>query len=146
MTASSEQTSRSHRRSQVPVRVRPDQPTPMHVASLTGARLQPGFRRALAVALLAMLPTSLAWSDAREQADARIEAAEAARQRAAAVSGEWRDTAAMIAEARRLAAAGRHEEAGRLADSAKRQGERGYDQALRERHADFPAYVFDRSR
>ncbi|ADC63091.1 hypothetical protein [Allochromatium vinosum] len=108
-----------------------------------------GYGYGLAAGVLAvLLPLGAAWSETpdRAQALAGIEAAEAARRRADSVGGEWRDTAAMIARARELAEAGRYPDAIELADQAKRQGELGYDQALGEQNADFPAYVLDRSR
>ena len=115
---------------------------------MSGAKLKRGFKNGLIVSLLAMLPLGAAWSQTpdRSQALAGIEAAEAARRRADSVGGEWRDTAAMIEKARTLAEAGRYGAAVELANDAKRQGELGYDQALGEQHADFPAYVLDRSR
>lgn len=84
-----------------------------------------------------------AWAEetAVEQA---IAAAESARQRAASVGGEWRDTALLIARAKELARAGQIQQAIELADQARRQGELGYEQALREQQADFPAYVLPR--
>jgi hypothetical protein len=111
-------------------------------------RLQRGFRDGLFIGVLAALPLGAVWSETPDpsQAQASIEAAEAARRRADSVGGEWRDTAAMIEQARTLAAAGRYTAAVALANDAKRQGELGYDQALGEQHADFPAYVLDRSR
>ncbi|GAB0150476.1 hypothetical protein McPS_32180 [Marichromatium sp. PS1] len=74
-------------------------------------------------------------------AEAAIAAAEAARARADAVGGEWRDTAKLIAEAQGLARAGDFEAAIALAERARRQGELGHAQALRERDADFPDYI-----
>ncbi|NEV62937.1 hypothetical protein [Thiorhodococcus minor] len=70
-----------------------------------------------------------------------IEAAEAARKKAASVGGEWRDTAKMITEAEGLAKSGKFEESIALANKAERQGELGYEQAMREKDADFPSYV-----
>ncbi|MCG6895657.1 MAG: hypothetical protein LJE60_00910 [Thiocapsa sp.] len=70
-----------------------------------------------------------------------IGAAEAARKKAASVNGEWRDTAQFIKEAEDLAKSGDFDAAIALADKARRQGEMGYEQALRERGATFPSYV-----
>ena len=116
---------------------------------MSGSSMKRGFRDGLIVGVLAaLLPLGAVWSETpdRSQALASTEAAEAARQRADSVGGEWRDTAAMIERARTLTEAGRYEAAIELANDAKRQGELGYDQALREKNADFPAYVLDRSR
>ncbi|MTW20049.1 hypothetical protein [Allochromatium palmeri] len=116
--------------------------------SIIASRLKRGFRNSLILGLLAVLPLGAAWSETPDQSQAlaSIEAAEAARQRADSVGGEWRDTATMIEQAKTLAADGRYAAAIELANDAKRQGELGYDQALGEQHADFPAYVLDRSR
>lgn len=115
---------------------------------MNGQQRRDRFQHSLILGLLAALPLGAAWSETpdRAQAQASIEAAEAARQRADSVGGEWRDTAAMIAEAKKQAEAGHYTEAIELANDAKRQGELGYDQALGEQKADFPAYVLDRSR
>lgn len=92
---------------------------------------------------LVLLAANSAWAEetAVEQA---IAAAESARQRAASVGGEWRDTAKLIAKAKELAQAGQTQEAIELAEQARRQGELGYEQALREQQADFPTYVLPR--
>lgn len=70
-----------------------------------------------------------------------IHQAEQARKLAASVGGEWRDVGQMIEDAQRLAKSGRFQDAIDLANQAKRQAELGHGQAIRERHADFPAYV-----
>lgn len=75
------------------------------------------------------------------RAEQAIKAAEAARKKAASVGGEWRDTAKLIKEAEGLAKSGKFEESIALATKAKRQGELGYEQAIREKDADFPSYV-----
>lgn len=115
---------------------------------MIGSSMKRGFSAGSIAGVLVALPLGAAWSETpdRSQALAGIEAAEAARRRADSVGGEWRDTAAMIEKARTLAEAGRYGAAVELANDAKRQGELGYDQALGEQHADFPAYVLDRSR
>lgn len=75
------------------------------------------------------------------KAEAMIAAAEEARQKAASVGGEWRDTASMIKSAQTLAGAGEFDKAIAAAEAAKFQAERGYEQAVAERNADFPAYM-----
>ncbi len=77
-----------------------------------------------------------------EEALASIRAAEEARKKAAAVGGEWRDTAEMITNAEGLANSGNDAEAIDLANKAKRQGELGYTQAMREKNAGIPSYVY----
>lgn len=78
---------------------------------------------------------------AKTAAEQAIAAAEAARQKAASVKGEWRDTAQFIKDAENLMNSGEYAQAITLAQQAQRQGELGYAQALRERGADFPSYV-----
>ncbi|MBK1719351.1 hypothetical protein CKO27_17175 [Thiocystis violacea] len=83
-------------------------------------------------------------SDAKSQAEAALAAAEAARAKADSVGGEWRDTAKMIAEAEGLVKSGSYQEAIALANRARVQGERGYEQALGEREAGFPSYMIEK--
>ena len=60
--------------------------------------------------------------------DEAYEAAVAAQQKAASVSGEWRDIAKMLKEAKKQAEEGDFEEAIKLAKQAEHQGHRGYEQ------------------
>ena len=60
--------------------------------------------------------------------DMAYEAAVAAQQQAASVSGEWRDTGKFLKEAKKLAEAGDFEAAVKLARKAEQQGHRGYEQ------------------
>lgn len=60
--------------------------------------------------------------------DKAYEAAVAAQQKAASVSGEWRDTAKMLKEAKKRAEEGDFEGAIKLARQAEHQGHRGYEQ------------------
>jgi hypothetical protein len=73
--------------------------------------------------------------------DAAIQKAEAAREKAASVDGEWRDTADLIKQAQAAAKKGRRAAAVRLAEEAMHQGELGYAQAMSQKGADFPAYM-----
>jgi hypothetical protein len=82
-------------------------------------------------------------TDSAKAAEDAIAAAESARKKAAAVGGEWRDTAKFIKEAQDLAKAGDFAAAIKLADKARRQGELGYAQAMREKGAGFPDYVMN---
>ncbi len=92
--------------------------------------------------IILLVATNSAWAEENTEVEQAIAAAEGARQQAASVGGEWRDTAKLIAKAKELAQAGQIQEAIALANRARRQGELGYEQALREQNADFPAYVF----
>ncbi|RKT46595.1 hypothetical protein BDD21_4119 [Thiocapsa rosea] len=80
-------------------------------------------------------------TDAAKQAEEAIAAAEAARKKASSVRGEWRDTGKLIKEAQELANSGDFAGATALARKAQRQGEMGYEQAIREQGATFPTYV-----
>ena len=60
--------------------------------------------------------------------DKAYEAAVAAQQKAASVSGEWRDTAKMLEQVQKMAGEGDFEGAVKLAQQAEHQGQRGYEQ------------------
>lgn len=75
--------------------------------------------------------------------DAAISAADDARKKAASVSGEWRDTAKMIGEAKKLLEAGYLAKAMDLAHAAKRQGEAGYKQMMAQQELKMPAFLKD---
>jgi hypothetical protein len=62
-----------------------------------------------------------------------IDAATAARMKAAAIGGEWRDTASLIAKAKEAAGSGDYTRAMKLAVMARREGELGHAQAIHER-------------
>jgi hypothetical protein len=81
--------------------------------------------------------------DKAAQAESLIAAAEEARKKAAAVGGEWRDTAEMIKSAQTLAGAGEFDQAIEAAAAAKFQAERGYEQAMAEKDAGFPDYMLE---
>lgn len=77
----------------------------------------------------------------KDQAAAAIQAADAARKKAASVDGEWRDTGKMIKEAQAALEAGELAEAVRLADQAKAQGELGYEQATSQINVNMRSYL-----
>lgn len=66
-------------------------------------------------------------------AEKAIAAAEAARKKAKSVGGEWRDIGKIIKKAKAALKAGDDKKAIKLANKARRQGEMGYTQALKER-------------
>jgi len=66
-------------------------------------------------------------------AEKAIAAAEAARKKAKSVGGEWRDIGKIIKKAKKALKAGDDKKAIKLANKARRQGEIGYAQALKER-------------
>jgi len=76
------------------------------------------YRQSLAGLALGLVLSTSAFASA----DKAISNAESARQAAAQVGHEWRDTAKLIKKARELAKAGKTEEAIALARKAERQG------------------------
>ncbi|KAA6183798.1 hypothetical protein F2Q65_14695 [Thiohalocapsa marina] len=92
-------------------------------------------------AMQALAGETAATDDKAALAEAMIASAEEARQKAASVGGEWRDIGSMIKSAQTLAGAGEFDQAIEAASAAKFQAERGYEQALAERNADFPAFM-----
>ena len=80
-------------------------------------------------------------ADQKAALDKAIADAQAARKKAASVAGEWRDTAKMIKQAEEAGAAGDFAKGMKLASEAQKQGELGYEQAVKERGAGFPDYM-----
>ncbi len=74
---------------------------------------------------------------AQASTDSAIEAAEKARQAAAAVGYEWRDTAKIIKEAKKLAAEGKTSEAEKMARKAEQQS----NDAVAQYHAESQRYA-----
>jgi len=74
---------------------------------------------------------------AQASTDSAIEAAENARQAAAAVGYEWRDTAKMIKQAQKLAAEGKTSEAEKIARKAEEQSK----DAVAQYHAESQRYT-----
>lgn len=79
--------------------------------------------------------------DKKAMTEALIADAEAAQKKAISVGGEWLDVDETIKSAKALAGAGEFDKAAEAASAAKFQCERGYEQALAERGANFPDYV-----
>jgi hypothetical protein len=96
---------------------------------------------ALGLALAVISGSAALAGDQAAEFQAAIEKAEESRKKAASVGGEWRDTGSMIKEAKALAAKGDYQAALNLANDAFRQGELGYQQAMQEKDAGFPAYM-----
>jgi hypothetical protein len=85
---------------------------------------------AVAISLTFAVGTYLAPANAAGMdAEKAIAAAKDARKQAASVGGEWRDTGKMIKKAEELLAAGKTEEAAKMAESAEAQAMLGYMQA-----------------
>jgi hypothetical protein len=75
------------------------------------------------------------------EAGPAIRRAEIAQEKAATVGSEWRDIEAMIQAAQDAAQRGDFALALQLATTAQQQGELGYQQAIQQRHLQFPAYL-----
>ncbi len=74
------------------------------------------------------LGSTAAWAGSQADFDQAYEAAAAAQQKAASVSGEWRDTAKMLKKAKKKAEEGDFDGAIKLAKQAEHQWHRGYEQ------------------
>lgn len=98
-------------------------------------------RGVLLASTIAILPIGGSWADPAADVDAVIKKAEVARQRAASVSGEWRDTEKLIQQAKNSVQENNFANALILANQAYHQGELGYQQAMRQKNLDFPAYL-----
>lgn len=97
---------------------------------------------AIALALSGLLASGVqAADDQAAQFQQAIEKAEASRKKAGSVKGEWRDTGKIIKKAKAAAAKGDYANALKLANTAYRQGELGYQQAVEQQNADFPSYM-----
>ncbi len=96
---------------------------------------------ALAAASLSAGAVLAAEKDQAAEFKATVEKADASRKKAASVGGEWRDTGKMIKQAKAAAKKGDYEKALKLANTAYRQGELGYQQAMDQKDAGFPPYM-----
>ena len=85
-----------------------------------------------------LLATATAQVSATTQAefDKTYQDAQAARKQANSVGGEWRDTAKILAAAKKAAAAGELDKANKMATAALAQGRLGYQQALEQSNPD----------
>jgi len=101
----------------------------------------PYIRSALLMTALTILSSGSVWADPAVDAASAVEKAEAERQKAASVGGEWRGVAQMIQEARTAVQRGDVVAAQHLASQAYHQGELGYRQAVQQKNADFPDYL-----
>lgn len=95
----------------------------------------------LAVTFLSVGAVLAAETDQANEFKAAVEKADASRKKAASVGGEWRDTGKMIKQANAAAKKGDYKRALKLANTAYRQGELGYQQAMDQKDAGFPSYM-----
>ena len=86
--------------------------------------------------LLVLACSSIISTSVFASADKAIAAAEASQKAAAKVGYEWRDTAKMIKEAKKLAKQGKTEQAIQLANKAQEQGQ----DALAQYHSETKRY------
>lgn len=77
----------------------------------------------------------------KESVEKMIADADAAREKAASVGGEWRDTADMITKAQAELASGNLEGAAKLAGKAMKEGEWGYEQMMAQQELKMPSYL-----
>ncbi len=103
-------------------------------------------RKHLAVLFLASVLGSVSCAAQEPKADAAsfeeaVTAAEAARKNAASVGGEWRDTGKLIKKAKAAAEKGEYAKAIELAETARKQGELGYQQAMDQKNIGLPTYL-----
>ena len=86
--------------------------------------------RLIVAAALVFAYVGTAMADTSEAAFKKAwDAAEAARQQAASLGHEWRDTEQMLEDAKALAGEGDYEQAMQLVERAKFEGERAIEQA-----------------
>jgi hypothetical protein len=98
---------------------------------------------ALAAVIGAMCVAGPALAADQASAEAAIAAAAAAQKEAAAVGGEWRDTASILKKAKDEAAAGNFGSAEALANQAKDQYMIGKDQAISQQGVGNPGYLYN---
>ena len=96
---------------------------------------------AMAVGVFSAGAVQAADKDQAAEFKAAVEKADASRKKAASVGGEWRDTGKMIKKAKAAAKKGDYNKALKLANTAYRQGELGYKQAMSQKDVGFPAYM-----
>ena len=96
---------------------------------------------ALAVGIFLTGAVQAAEKDQAAEFKAAVEKADASRKKAASVGGEWRDTGKMIKKAKAAAKEGDYNKALKLANTAYRQGELGYNQAMSQKGVGFPSYI-----
>jgi rhodanese-related sulfurtransferase len=99
---------------------------------------------ALAIAVGVLPAGALQAAEKKDKAAefaAAVEKAEAAAKKADSVGGEWRDTGKMIKQAKAAAKKGDYDQALKLANTAYRQGELGYKQAMSQKDAGFPDFM-----
>jgi hypothetical protein len=101
----------------------------------------PYLRSLLLATTIAVLSIGTAQADPAADTTAVIEKAEAARQKAASVGGEWRDTGKLIKKAKHAAKEENFTAAQVWAKQALHQGELGYQQAMQQKDVGFPSYL-----
>jgi argininosuccinate lyase len=99
-------------------------------------------KKALLAAVVLTLSMGSAHAATQAEAANAIAAAVDATLAAAKVGGEWRDTYKMIGKAKAAYKKGKYDDAVKLANKCKAQGELGQAQAKAEANAGIPDYVY----
>lgn len=89
-------------------------------------------------ALLLPMVSTAALAATSEEANKAIEEALEAKQKAASVDGEWRDTGDLINQAKKAAKDKNYDKAVKLANEAEAQGKLGYQQAIAQDKRTYP--------
>jgi len=87
----------------------------------------------LLVALLSACASTTEKGSGNPDLERLIEDAEEAIDKAASIGGEWRDSRTILDKAREAGQRGELEQATKLAEQAKKQGEMGYQQAQEQK-------------
>jgi len=96
---------------------------------------------AIAVGVLPAGALQAAEDDKAAEFAAAMEKADASRKKASSVGGEWRDTGKLIKKAKAAAKKGDYDKALKLANTAYRQGELGYKQAMSQKDVKMSDFI-----
>ncbi len=100
-------------------------------------------KKTLTAAAIALLLAGTSFATSQADFDKAYAAAEAARQEAAKMKNEWRDTAKMLKKAQELAKAGKLEAAIKMAKAAEFQGKMAVEQAKSQANVGNPGYLYN---
>ncbi len=100
-------------------------------------------KKTLTAAAIALMLAGSSFAASQADFDKAYAAAEAARQEAAKMKNEWRDTAKMLKKAKGLAKAGKLDAAIKMAKAAEFQGKMAVAQAKAQANAGNPSYLYN---
>lgn len=100
-------------------------------------------KKTLTAAAIALMLAGTSFAASQADFDKAYAAAEAARQEAARMKNEWRDTANMLKKAKSLAKAGKLDAAIKMAKAAEFQGKMAMEQARTQTNAGNPGYLYN---